>query len=420
MAEFIAQPDNKFRLGDFLVQSFANPDWTIFRAAVAFVKRSGTKHIRSALTAFSKRASAAISVGIDSGGTSAEGLEDLLAAVTPGGKLRVFHNAGSSTFHPKVYLFKNRIAANIVVGSGNLTEGGLYTNYEAGIHLRLDLSIATHKALLASIELALDRWALIVPGMCYELDASLLKKLVDSGEVPEEAWAKETDEGDSGSKTAGTKRVGSLFKAFRVSAAPKVSGHPGRGKSAKSAATAKSAASTLTTSGYKFLMALQKTDVGFGQTNAGAAQRSPEIFIPIRAVDSNPAFWGWPGAYVVDNAWSKKHAKKISKLKKTRRSNRPLKKMDRENVRIKIAGVGKPVHATIWYNPLKVDVRIRDKTLRAAGRVGDIMVLEKTGAGPKYDYLFTIVAPGDPRFPALKTACNVPAAANSKKTYAYI
>lgn len=167
-------------------------------------------------------------------------------------------------------------------------------------------------------------------------------------------------------------------------------------------------------------MVLQKTDIGVGQTNAGTAKRSPEIFIPMGAVDSNSAFWDWPGAYVIDGGWSKKYATKIAKLKKTRQSKRPLEKMDRENVTIKITGIGKPVQATIWYNPFKVDVRIRDKTLRGAGKVGDIMVLEKAGAGKKYDYIFTIVAQGDAQFPALKAACNVKVAANSKKTYGYI
>lgn len=420
VAEFIVQPDDNFRLGNFLVQSLDNPRWTEFRAAIAFVKRSGTKHIVSRLAAFSKRASVGISVGIDSGGTSAEGLEDLLGAVFPHGKLRVFHNANSSTFHPKVYLFKNKVAADIVVGSGNLTEGGLYTNYEVGVRFSLDRLNATHQALLASIELALDRWALVTPQKCYELNATLLKKLVDSGRVPNEAWTKGTDEGDSGSKAAGTRRDDSLFKAFHVPSAPKLAGHPRRRRPAKSATTARAATSVSMTSGHTFLMVLQKTDVGFGQTNVGAAKRSPEIFIPMRAVDANPSFWDWPEAYILDSEWSKKYAKKISDLKKTRRSKRPLAKMDRENVRIKIAGIGKPVRATIWYNPFKVDIRIRDKTLRGAGNVGDIMVLKKVGAGLKCDYLFAIVAPGDAKFPALKTACNVPAGANSKKTYAYI
>ena len=42
----IIQPGGKVRLGDFLNQSFADGNWNEFRAAIAFVKYSGTKHIR--------------------------------------------------------------------------------------------------------------------------------------------------------------------------------------------------------------------------------------------------------------------------------------------------------------------------------------------------------------------------------------
>ncbi|MBY0364541.1 MAG: phospholipase D family protein [Phreatobacter sp.] len=115
--ELIAQPSGGFRLGDFLAKSFANPDWTDFRAAVAFVKRSGTKHIKTSLEQFSKRGAVCISAGIDSGGTSKEGLADLLAAVADRGRVCVFHNENPSTFHPKIYLFKSDTAAEVVIGS---------------------------------------------------------------------------------------------------------------------------------------------------------------------------------------------------------------------------------------------------------------------------------------------------------------
>lgn len=52
----IQQPTGTFRLGTFLQESLTNPDWEEFRAAVAFVKYSGTKHIAKELNAFSQRA----------------------------------------------------------------------------------------------------------------------------------------------------------------------------------------------------------------------------------------------------------------------------------------------------------------------------------------------------------------------------
>src|SRR5580658_4095599 len=147
---FIAHPQAIARLGDFLKKFLTSKEWLEFRAAVAFVKRSGTKHIRDELMAFTEAGGKVrISAGIDAGGTSAEGLTDLIKAVGKPGGIFVFKNANSSTFHPKVYLFKNQDAAAVLVGSGNLTEGGLFTNYEAAVHFRLDLNDPVHAKLLA-------------------------------------------------------------------------------------------------------------------------------------------------------------------------------------------------------------------------------------------------------------------------------
>lgn len=138
--QFITQPFGEVRLGEFLRAHLADPQWTAFRAAVAFVKRSGTQYIRQALREFSGRAQVKISVGVDLYGTSREALTDLLEA-TPGGVF-VYRNNGPYTFHPKVYVFKSAERADVLAGSGNLTGGGLFTNYEASLAVSLNLGRA--------------------------------------------------------------------------------------------------------------------------------------------------------------------------------------------------------------------------------------------------------------------------------------
>lgn len=430
MAKFIAQPDDDFRLGDFLTQALKNSEWSCFRAAIAFVKRSGTKHVKDALSAFSNRAAVNVSIGINSGGTSAEGLQDLIDAVSPTGKLCVFHNTRGSTFHPKIYLFKNADAAELIIGSGNLTEGGLYTNYEASVRLTLNLKDPTDRLILANVEKALDRWSLPTPGICYALDTVLLKRLVASAKVPSEQSASESEE--SSSTTTGEASVrDSLFKAVRVRPAPEVP--PSRKTKLTAAAAAKgtktgtTAAATpspapATAAGFRqFVMTLQKTDAGYGQVRSGTARRSPEIFIPIRAVDADPAFWGWPNRFAVDKTWSKAHAKWIRSKKGTlRSSSRPLQKMDRAGVVIRIVNNGSLVSAAMWYNPHKVNLRIRQEQLRSAGKVGDILILSAAPPGAACDYEFEVVAPTERRFGSLAKACRMKAAANSKKRYGYI
>jgi len=420
---FISHPGDKFRLGDFLKESLADTSWTSFRAAIAFAKRSGTKHVKDALADFTKRASVNITVGIDSGGTSAEGLLDLIQSVRPKGDLWIFHNENSSTFHPKIFLFKNSKIADLVVGSGNLTEGGLYTNYEAGIRLKLNLDDPDDRLLIKSIEASLNEWSTAHPTTCVALNESLLKGLVKSQKVLPEILTRETEESGvlstAKSKYPQKKHV---FGTAKVQKAPKVLTTFKTPKWLKKfISQAKKTGVTGGSVGARtFLMTLQNTDVGIGKKTPGASGRSPEIFIPIGAVDADPAFWGWPDLFTIDKKWSLKHAKWISgKGASSRRSNRPLDKMDRNGARFRTEA-GATVKATIWYNPDKVDLRIRNKRLRAAGNVDDILMLGMAPTGAPYDYTFGVVRPSDHRFAQLNAACSKKVAANSKKRYGYI
>ncbi|SRR6266478_4433646 len=184
--QFITQPFANVRLGELLLSHLGDPQWTEFRAAVAFVKRSGTQHIRQPLRNFSDRAQVKISVGIDLYGTSLEGLIDLLEA-TPGGQIFVYRNNGPYTFHPKVYLFKSEHRADIIVGSGNLTGGGLFTNYEASLAASLDLTTPTDAEFLGTIEATMNAWSKAQEGICYPLTANFLEQLVGAGIVRSEA-----------------------------------------------------------------------------------------------------------------------------------------------------------------------------------------------------------------------------------------
>jgi hypothetical protein len=78
MITLIHHPEGERRLGDLLVENLQNGGWKTFRAAVAFVKRSGVKHLAKPLKSFTAHGVSKISAGIDQGVTSAEGLTDLL------------------------------------------------------------------------------------------------------------------------------------------------------------------------------------------------------------------------------------------------------------------------------------------------------------------------------------------------------
>jgi HKD family nuclease len=181
---FIHQPfPPSISLGDWLRQHLEQEHWTHFDAAIAFVKRSGVRYIHPALLAFSRRASVKIFVGVDLRGTSQEGLEDLLACVPAPNQVWVCRNEKRSTFHPKVYLFRSQDSADIVIGSGNLTEGGLFTNYEASLALSLDLREPAEKDLVSDIDRTLDDWSNPDTGTSKLLTADIIQDLVDRGYI---------------------------------------------------------------------------------------------------------------------------------------------------------------------------------------------------------------------------------------------
>lgn len=418
MLRLISQPDDAFRLGDYLILHLKQPEWTEFRAAIAFVKQSGVRHISDALAEFSRRATVRLSVGIDLAATSKEGLSGLLDCVAGRGEVWIFHNENTSTFHPKVYLFKGKERADLVVGSGNLTEGGLFTNYEASLAISLDLTLKADKGLLAQVETVLDRWSTPSQGIVLQLTDELIEQLADNGDIPTEEEAREIQAKIRQAKKPADRKEGeSLFGRVPVQKAPPVPKQPrgavasagesviGQPESSVQLSLLATGAAPITEGVHRgFLMVLQNTDVGVGQTTAGTSKRSPEIFIPVEAVRPvksrkaqvcDPEFWGWEHLFVDDPSWSGKK--------------------DRH---LRLRYGADTLDAILWYNPDKKDYRLRNNTLRNAGNVGDIIQIERGKPESGYDYSVRIVQQGTPAHgEALKLCVNRPH--SSKKWWGY-
>ncbi len=148
---------------------------------------SGVVHIAPRLHAFATRNQVRITVGIDQQGTTLEGLQDLwLLLGGASSKLYVLQNPGgnpSPTFHPKLWLFRSRIDALLICGSGNLTGGGLFTNYEAGVVLPLALDDPTLRVVIE----VLDEWSNESRPEVVRVTAANMQAMHDAGELPSEA-----------------------------------------------------------------------------------------------------------------------------------------------------------------------------------------------------------------------------------------
>jgi hypothetical protein len=122
-------------------------------------------------------------IGIDEGGASIEGLELAVELFEP---VYVFHDPGPRTFHPKLYVAASESGATAIVGSGNLTKGGLFTNYEAALALELDNETDDDLQTLTALRQYYDR--LLESGSaCQPLDLDLIQHLSAVAVISSEA-----------------------------------------------------------------------------------------------------------------------------------------------------------------------------------------------------------------------------------------
>lgn len=169
------------RFGTALADDIESGKWNRLEFAVAWVRRSGTRHLESSFKKFLQTGGfAQITVGVDIENTSEEGLRDLVNWESEGSiETYIHHNEADTTFHPKVYLLRNDEKARLIVGSNNLTQGGLFVNTEAG--LLLDSSV--DDPLIQDARTALATWRDTTTDLARRLDVTLLDDLVRLGYV---------------------------------------------------------------------------------------------------------------------------------------------------------------------------------------------------------------------------------------------
>jgi hypothetical protein len=177
IARFVQQPydDDGVDLYDFLTEIAGDDTFTDVRIAVAWVKRSGFQRLRSCFEAIQARGGRIDLVfGIDEGGGTTQGLR---LALEIADSARVFHDPSGRTFHPKVYFASGVGHARLLVGSHNLTAGGTYFNYEAGVMLELDRADSNDETVVADV---LGYFARIESdsAVCRTLDNALVDALL--------------------------------------------------------------------------------------------------------------------------------------------------------------------------------------------------------------------------------------------------
>jgi len=175
------QPFDTKRAINWLTVALGNPAFVTWRLAVGFVKQSGLIRIAPNLEHFRKRGGRAEAVfGVDLMVTSKQALELASAQFD---RVEVWHHPNSAvTFHPKIFMFDGPSSAMAIVGSNNLTAGGIETNAEAAVKIEFDLPNDRKEWLDFS-----GWWSdLLAHPNCLNLSSTLLTKLIAEGVLLDE------------------------------------------------------------------------------------------------------------------------------------------------------------------------------------------------------------------------------------------
>jgi hypothetical protein len=296
---FIAQPDAQVG-SELLGLLEAQPPPSRVTLVSAWAFRQTLLRLRPALLKLkAKGVRLSVVVGIDLGGTSKDALLELSSWSIDSWLVK--NRRLGSTFHPKLFVVERPDRVDVLLGSSNLTDGGLYTNYEGVVHLRFDTQ--RDSAELAEFRNKFRRFLEPSGTTTVRLTDEVVEKLAARGDVASEEEVKKRQREISRLRTSGSSG-GSLFGSEEIASPPplppevlrelignvKRRALPTRRTAggAKRKTGRRGATQPETISPNAFFMTLPKMR---GRTIPGEAR------IPMEARDIAPEFWGWPAEY---------------------------------------------------------------------------------------------------------------------------
>ena len=146
---------------------FEIDDITKVIISVAFLNYRGFVLLKDLLSPIADKT--IVFTGMQNGITSFQGVA---ASVESGCKTYVVDTGSKSIlFHPKVYLCMNSDEAKLVLGSANLTSGGLTANIEASLKLVADLSSSDDARFIADLVTKLESMITKFPENVFEINS---------------------------------------------------------------------------------------------------------------------------------------------------------------------------------------------------------------------------------------------------------
>ena len=300
-------------------------------------------------------------------------------------------NANGSTFHPKLYMFYGSSKAVIYYGSSNFTVGGLETNFEGGIILRLDLP--EDKFIL---EQAQDIFTALLPenlSCSVQLTQEILDKLCGCHVLLDESLprrGKSTRRTVSSElKRTGDSKLSAVFGSYKTKSPKSIPGSVF--KSNASGAVRKKESD-------------RSAEIANGIVMQVIPHPNGEIHLSMIAIKQNPNFFGYPFS-------GETTPKKTSNAAYPQRIPDPVVNIEVYDSR------GKLVHAEEMYNLnmveyiKKSEIRITITPNILAGITAEaadtypILVMSQSLA-PSCDYNMLFYAPGSAEYMMFENMCD--------------
>lgn len=312
-----------------------------FRFAVAYARKSGVNIIQDSMVNFRSRENTLVQgiVGINQGNTSQQALS-ALERILDGNLYLRFNISGRAIFHPKIYIMGDKntekfSSGSIIVGSSNLTGGGLNTNEECNVLLDIEESNSDFSDAVenfwSKIRENSDEFSTI------QSNQKLLMQLMQHNLLVDEDTPHAKERGDS--PVTQMKKIKEIL-------------------------------SSVFTHEYRYFATILS---GF---DVSPDSSDPVILIPLIARDKDPNFWFWPDFFLQE----RKHRDLYLTVDVTIDG-----KKEREEIRM--------------YSYLnKSEFRLKSKMIKRQGAAGDILLVARDDQtmkislirknDPQYDIIF--------------------------------
>lgn len=439
---FIAQPQEQ--LGS-LLQSVISPPACPTHVTIvsAFASLQAILRLKQRMLELHVNATIVrVVVGVDMGGTSKEVLQEL--ATWPV-EVFVFKNRKSGiTFHPKLYIVEDNSTAEIFLGSNNLTDGGLYGNYEGAV--RVTYALPTDAAELGKAKQQLSKFIDPAEPISRRLTTAYLEMLVARSDIPSEVESRQRRKIARGSSD-GTTTNPDIFGFEPTSGPPKLpldvqqvvlsavshqqdeqKSEHAKAKRQRNAAVKKAMAEAVANGTQPSLPApLPEVDV---RSFVPIAQISPTAFylelvttlgkgnipgeqrIPLVALNAAQEFWGWPDKYT-ETVNARKGLNAPGK-RRVKIGRKPLWRIHSMADNTKDVTMG--VH--MYYLAANSDYRFHAGILKKWGaKAGDIVRITRCDNEP-YEYDCALAIAGASEHAEWKLYCST-GSASSKRIFGY-